>query len=59
MDNTERLEGEPKERRALADVSAEIGALDKQIEELSRRKSALVIEHDEIAAAENPVPMFF
>ena len=47
------------QRRTLEEVSADIGALDAQIDELNRRKSQLVVEHDEIAKAANPVPSFF
>lgn len=48
-----------QERRTLAEVSAEMDALDMQIDELNRRKSQLTLEHDEIAEAASPVPLFF
>ena len=59
MEIADYSENTEPQRRTLEEVNAEIDALDKQLDELSRRKSQLTLEHDEIAEAASPVPLFF
>ena len=59
MDIADYSEQREPQRRTLEEVGADIDALNAQIDELNRRKSQLVVEHDEIAAAANPIPSIF
>lgn len=57
-DFTQGREQEPQ-GRPLDEIARDIDALDAQMDELGRLKSALVAEHDETAARNNRIPKFF
>jgi hypothetical protein len=50
--------GMPKHRQ-ITEIAADIDAVDEKIAELSRRKSELMAEHDEVEALHPSVPRFF